>query len=288
MARIFLVGVVAALAFASAAAVPNHHSKNRMAAFPDTLWPLEKPVRVWGHPSELYTPPEDGMTGGSGFLMDMLTEFTKLTGIEFIVTPHPELSLDRPNDDGTWDNTFIGALVDKRCDMIGVDITVNSDAEKVIDYLTPIMPYKLQAISNPAFGSPFEEPFPQWIIQDSHDLTYLKESKNSTLRRIAESITSGEPESLVGSVADGIQRILGGNIAMVVESNFVQGGLRSAKVREDQVVVAPGDIGKYFYNTFAVQIGSVLRQDLNVALETLNERGTINKLLMKTGHGLEL
>jgi len=285
MARFFLVMLACV---AAAAAAPNHHSKLR-TAFPDTLWPLEKPVRVWGHPSELYTPPETGMTGGSGFLMDMLAEFTKLTGIEFIVTVHPELAaLDRPNDDGTWDSTYIGALVDKKCDMVGVDVTVNSDAEKVIDFLTPIMPYKLQVISNSKFGSPFEDPLPQWLIEDTHDLTYLKRSKNDTIRHVYESIDSNEPESLVNSVADGITKIVSGNYAMVVESNFVQGGLRDAHVDPTLVVVDPADLGKYFYNTFAVQLGSVLRQDLDVALEFMNEHGTINKLLMKAGHGLEL
>jgi len=226
--------------------------------------------------------------------MDLLERFTKETGIKFSVQSHPDWIYDRMNEDNTWDNTFIGGLLSDQCDMVGPDMTVNSDAEKVVDFLTPIMPYKLELIYNPAFNLPWEPPVSQYIIQDSHDLVFLKNSKNSTLRDIYNSIASDMPESLVDSDDAAVKMVAGGNFAYVVESNFAQDAVARGGFPTDQVAIAPGDIGKYFYNTFAVQIGTKseigkdLRQDLDVVLERLNEEGVIQQLLTKYHVGLEL
>jgi len=229
-----------------------------------------------------------------GFLMDLLNEFTKTTGIKFEVESHPDWMYDRLNDDGTWDNTLIGGLLTDQCDMVGPDVTVNSDAEKVIDYLTPIMPYKLEVIYNPTFGLPDVEPIPQYLIQDTHDLVFLKETNNKTLHEIYRNIDAGRPSSIVDSDEDGVKMVSTGNFAYIIESNFVAKVMDKLGFPASTVALDTRDYGKYFYNTFAVQIGTKseigkdLRQDLDVALERLNEDGIVQQLLIKNRQGLEL
>jgi len=298
MARNFLVGVAVALTLAALVqTAPNKHAP----AIEMTLTMddseiqthLDRPVRVWAHPNAFYTPGEDG-SRGTGFFIDMLDQLTKITRIQFTVEPHPELAFARKNNDGTWEGTLVGALMQDQCDLIGPNIIVNSDAEKVIDYTTPFAPYKLMVVYNKAFGLPFVQPIPQYVIQDTHDLVYLMTSGNKTLEEIYRNVEAGRPDSIVTSDDEGIQLVAKGNFAYIMESTFINGAIEHAGVDTDMVVVSPFELGKYFFNAWAVQLGTKsdlghsLRQDLDVALEMMNEAGVIQQLLLKHGVGLEL
>lgn len=286
-----VVAVVLVFAAFVQAAPNKHMMRNRN--HPDILTPPERTIRVCAKPDSLFTSADESTDGrDSGFFVDLLAALTRETGIRFKIESHPDWAYARMNDDGTWDNTLVGGLITDQCDLIGPDVTVNSDAEKVIDFLTPIMPYKLMLLYNPKFGLPNEPPIPQYLIRDNHNLIYLKDSFNKTLHDIYENIDNGRPDSIVPDVDTGVQKVSTGNFAFIIQSNFLANAKAKANFPDELVAVAPYDLGKYFYSAMGVsmttEIGKDLRQDLDVALEKLNEDGVIQSLLLKYHQGMEL
>jgi len=118
----------------------------------------------------------------------------------------------------------------------------------------------------------------QYVIIDDEDFFYLKNSKNASLQAIYQNILLGIPQSIVKSNADGIAKVLSGNFAYIEAQPFVKQALTMNGMN---LAKADGDIGKYFFNAFAVKKGSGLCELLDIELLKLVEDGTLPMLLDK-------
>jgi len=232
-------------------------------------------VTVFAIPDEYLT--IKGANSPQGFLMDFLKVVQKKTNLQFTVIPHPELSYDRPNEDGTWDGTLIGEVSKDfpTADLVGPDLTISAEGKKVVDFLEPIRNYNLQILVNPKFGL---SPRTQYLSIDDADLASLKNHKNATLKKIYESVKAGGKSSIVDSNAAGVAKVLKGNFAYIGESVYF---VQALKQNAGKVALVGGNLGNQKSLGFAVKKGSPLKAKLNDAIKQLKQAGVVDRLFSK-------
>ncbi|OWA51021.1 hypothetical protein BV898_15523 [Hypsibius exemplaris] len=237
-----------------------------------TKWPAN--IRVHYTPDEFFSAAnESAGTKNSGFLVDILNSLEGATGSNFTITSRPDLAYGRPNDNGTWDGTLIGALINGEADLVGPGLTITSYGDKVVDYSVPILPYKLFLVYNLKYGL---DNMTQYITLDDENFIYFNSSKNSTLQAIYRRMKAAGNASFVGSNAEGIAKVLHGNFAYIESEPFVRHAMNV-----HGMTLATEEVGKYFSFAFAVQKGWPFLQQLNTELLKLSEDGTLSKLIDK-------
>ncbi|OQV22947.1 hypothetical protein BV898_02999 [Hypsibius exemplaris] len=226
-------------------------------------------IRVTAIPSPYYA------EGTQSFFGDLLEALKGKTGINYTVTSRPDLGYGSPDANGSFEGSLIGELVNGHADLAGADLTITAERSAVVDFLVPYAQYQLQILANAFFGLDEDT---QYLIQDTADFTFLKNSKNATLSAIAANVELGRRSgSIVEDDVAGCAKVMMGNYAYVAESMFPE---RAIVANPQKLVRAGGTLGIFFL-ALAVQQDSPLRGILNHALVQLAEDGLIQDLLAK-------
>jgi len=259
------LGLVAVCYTSARADVPALSVKCRGKALPST-------IRVWAIPNTLYVPGPPA----SGFLIQLLDGITNITGIPYTVSPHRELTFGNQNPNGTFDGSLVGALVKNQADLVGTDLTITKARQTVVDFLLPFSVYQLQVLINTQFSLSGEA---QYIAQNNADLAFLKNSNDSKIKEIYDSINKGRPGSIVADNDDdgAVAKVASGNFAYVGESNLVASA-RADSIAKN-VMVMPGSSLGTFYLALAVQKESPLKPKLDLAMLQLIESGALQTML---------
>jgi hypothetical protein len=241
---------------------------------PDKIAPNH--LRVHAIPDEFFNATANKDFKFSGFLVDVLDAIQQQTGLTYSIIPRPELKIyDKPNANGSWDGTLINSLIKDEADLVGPSLIVSSVGEKVADFLVPILRSKLKVLFNPMFGL---KQGVQYLALDDENLNLIKNSKIPMIQEIYKNIEAGRPNSIVPNKMAGVEKVLSGNYAFLVDSIF-------AKIFADKfpgkLEIAKQGVGSKVYLAFAVQRGSPLRRQLNMALLQLMENGVLWDLKKK-------
>jgi len=238
---------------------------------PDVIRVIFKPVSDFhGNPKRLIN-----LTAESDFNLgiELLHAIHDATGMVFDIKSRPDL-VYMQNADGNWNGSLIGALLNNETDIVGPDLTRTAIGDKVVDFLHPFMPYKLQVIYNKKFGLTNDT---QYAVADTEDRKYLQNTQEEKGKAAWASIQKGGPSVILGSTATGEEKVNSGNFAVVAESQYIR------QVLQDNpgIALAPDDFGGPFYLGMAVRKGSPLRAKMNNALLQIAESGVLEKTLKK-------
>ncbi|OQV23399.1 hypothetical protein BV898_02845 [Hypsibius exemplaris] len=214
-------------------------------------------------------------TKNSGFLVELLDKLQAISGLPYTLTARPDLNYGTKNPNGTWDGSIIGVLVNNEADLIGADDFNWADRESAVDFLIPLLSYKLQILTNTQFSL---NNATQYVTSAPDFLRFVCTSQNSVAQAICANILDSGDKGLVFDDDDGLATVLTGNFAYLGGSPF----LDLAVAQNQGKVKVALNVGSLFAG-LAVQQGSPLREKLNIALLQLFENGEVQSLFTKYG-----
>ncbi|XP_044759059.1 glutamate receptor ionotropic, kainate 2 isoform X6 [Coccinella septempunctata] len=251
-----------------------------------------------------------------GFCIDLLREIASMVGFEYRIELVPDGKYGVIDlDTGEW-NGIVKQLMEKKADLAVGSMTINYARESVIDFTKPFMNLGIsilfKATSTRIVGgiwwfftliiissytanlaafltvermiTPIENAedlagqteIPYGTLESGSTMTFFRDSMIETYRKMWRFMENRKPSVFVSTYEDGIQRVLKGNYAFLMESTMLDYVVQ----RDCNLTQIGGLLDSKGYG-IATPMGSPWRDKISLAILELQEKGEIQMLYDK-------
>jgi len=249
MSKVILVLMVAGLANAG---LPNY----RVLGVEDPLWLIVNKTAAQPY---------------SGVVWDLLTLLSTTANFTFDLSLQADGEYGVPQADGSW-NGAVGALIAGKADLVAAALSVTYERAKVIDYTMPFIQYKLVVVIN----TKSDQSKVNYVVREDADETFLRDSPKAAA--IWANVQANIGTALVANDNAGIQKVLEGGFAFVAEDTS---NIDKKIVASNGILAKSGAVSENAYLAFGLPLNSPLRQQLNIALITIQESGQLQDIIDK-------
>ncbi|XP_065574729.1 glutamate receptor ionotropic, kainate 2-like isoform X12 [Artemia franciscana] len=255
-----------------------------------------------------------------GFCVDLLKAISAIVGFQYVIEFGPDKIYGAPDPDtGEW-NGLVKQLIEKKADLAVGSMTINYARENVIDFTKPFMNLGIsilfKAASTRIVGgiwwfftliiiSSYTANLAAFLtvermitpIESAEDLadqseiaygtlgggstmTFFRDSKIETYQKMWRFMESKQPSVFVSAYDEGINRVLEGNYAFLMESTTLDYVVQ----RNCNLTQIGGLLDSKGYG-IATQKGSPWRDKISLAILELQENGIIQMLYSKWWRG---
>ncbi|KAG4076947.1 hypothetical protein HA402_015934 [Bradysia odoriphaga] len=240
-----------------------------------------------GRPYTMFTPVREGeiLTGNArfeGYIIDLLDLLAKNLGFSYdihIIEDHRYGS----KHSGEWDG-LIGEVRSGRATIGAADITITREREEAVDFTVPFISLGISILykrSSDGKALPFtnveelaaSETIKVGCVRGGSTCQFFKNSDNQIYKRIYERMATADPPTFTDTNAEGIERVQSGDFAFFMESTTID-----YVVQHHCGLQQVGGLLDSKGYGLAVQEGSPLREQLSLAILSLQESGDLVKL----------
>nr|XP_015833590.1 PREDICTED: glutamate receptor ionotropic, kainate 2 isoform X10 [Tribolium castaneum] len=251
-----------------------------------------------------------------GFCIDLLKEIASMVGFEYRIELVPDSKYGVIDlETGEW-NGIVRQLMDKKADLAVGSMTINYARESVIDFTKPFMNLGIsilfKATSTRIVGgiwwfftliiissytanlaafltvermiTPIENAedlagqteIPYGTLESGSTMTFFRDSMIETYKKMWRFMENRKPSVFVPTYEEGIQRVLEGNYAFLMESTMLDYTVQ----RDCNLTQIGGLLDSKGYG-IATPMGSPWRDKISLAILELQEKGEIQMLYDK-------
>ncbi|XP_044270332.1 glutamate receptor ionotropic, kainate 2-like isoform X6 [Tribolium madens] len=251
-----------------------------------------------------------------GFCIDLLREIASMVGFEYRIVLVPDSKYGVIDlETGEW-NGIVRQLMDKKADLAVGSMTINYARESVIDFTKPFMNLGIsilfKATSTRIVGgiwwfftliiissytanlaafltvermiTPIENAedlagqteIPYGTLESGSTMTFFRDSMIETYKKMWRFMENRKPSVFVPTYEEGIQRVLEGNYAFLMESTMLDYTVQ----RDCNLTQIGGLLDSKGYG-IATPMGSPWRDKISLAILELQEKGEIQMLYDK-------
>ncbi|XP_068900429.1 glutamate receptor ionotropic, kainate 2-like isoform X5 [Tenebrio molitor] len=251
-----------------------------------------------------------------GFCIDLLREIASMVGFEYRIELVPDSKYGVIDlETGEW-NGIVRQLMDKKADLAVGSMTINYARESVIDFTKPFMNLGIsilfKATSTRIVGgiwwfftliiissytanlaafltvermiTPIENAedlagqteIPYGTLESGSTMTFFRDSMIETYKKMWRFMENRKPSVFVPTYEEGIQKVLEGNYAFLMESTMLDYTVQ----RDCNLTQIGGLLDSKGYG-IATPMGSPWRDKISLAILDLQEKGEIQMLYDK-------
>jgi ABC-type amino acid transport substrate-binding protein len=209
----------------------------------------------------------------TGFIPDLLALVAPHAGVKYDLSLQADGAYGVPGPNGSY-NGAVGQLIAGTYDVVAADLTVTADRDKVIDFTPSFLGSSLRLAYSVQSGL---DNVNYLVLQNSAQAALLKTTKVPKYQAIWKNIQANN--GLVETTDAGIQKVLAGGFAMVVE---VPGVNTILAANPGKLMLDKDSLLSQFY-AFGVKKGSSLRDKFGIALLKAAETGAVQALINQYG-----